>query len=162
MMLETGALAPPFTLLSTAGREYSVLASVPRDPLLLVFFKVGCAACDLTFPYLIRLRESYGAGWQIWAVAQEPPDRAAQYAARFRLNFPVLIDGPGYEVSRSYDPPATPTMFLIGPDGRTVFDSYGFSKDDVNEIARRLSAHLGVEPVEVARSDDGQPAFKPG
>jgi peroxiredoxin len=132
------------------------------QPGLLVFFKTSCATCDLAFPYLNTMREAYPDGWQIWAISQDAPDRSAEYARRFAIRYPVLIDAPDYSVSRLYDPPATPTLFLIGPDGRVEYTTHGFAKDDVNEIARRLAAYTGGEPRVIAPDDDGKPPFKPG
>jgi len=162
VILETGALASHFTLLGTDGREYALPRDLEGRPVVLVFFKTTCSTCDLTFPYLNRLREAYLEGWQIWAVSQDAPERATPYARDNGIDYPVLIDAPGYHVSRLYDPPATPTLFLIGSDGRVEFSAYGFSKADVNEVARRIAEHLGSEPRVIAPENDGRPDFKPG
>jgi peroxiredoxin len=161
-MLETGALAPHFTLLGTDGREYALPNALDGQPAVLVFFKTTCPTCDLAFPYLNRLREAYPEGWHLWAIAQDPPEKAGAYADRLGIHYPVLVDAPGYEASILYDPEATPTIFLVGDNGRTEMDAYGFAKDDLNEISRRLAERFGVDPVVVAPDDDGQPAFKPG
>jgi len=161
-VLATGALAPHFTMLGIDGQEYRLPNSRSGQPGLLVFFKTTCETCDLTFPYINRLRESHPAGWHVWAVAQDPPDRATDYAREHGINFPVLIDAPDYTVSKLYDPAATPTLFLIDDRGRTAYSTYGFAKDDLNEVARRLAAWLSEPPVLIAPADDGHPAFKPG
>ncbi len=161
-MLEIGALAPHFTLLGIDGREYSVPNDVSGKPALLVFFKTTCATCDLAFLYINRLRQSYPDGWQLWAIAQDPPERASEYARQHNIQYPVLIDAPVYSVSRLYDPAATPTLFLIDDRGRSVYSTYGFAKDDLNEISRRIAGFFDLEAVVVAPLDDGQPAFKPG
>ena len=75
-MLETGALAPHFTLLGIDGKEYSLPNSAAGKPIVLVFFKVTCGTCDVAFPYINRLREMYPDGWHLWAIAQDPPDAA--------------------------------------------------------------------------------------
>jgi peroxiredoxin len=144
------------------GREYSVPGSLGGRPGLLVFFKTSCATCDLTFPYLNRLYDAYPEGWALWAISQDPPDRSADYARRFHVTYPVLIDAPEFAASRLYDPPATPTIFLIGDAGRIDYTTHGFVKDDLNETSRRIAAYTGVEPVVVAPEKDGNPAFKPG
>ena len=161
-MLETGALAPHFTLLAIDGKEYQLLNSAQGQPSLLVFFKTSCATCDLAFPYINRLRETYPTGWQLWAIAQDPPAVAAEYASKHGISYPVLIDAPDYDVSRLYDPAATPTLFLNDARGRTIYTTYGFAKDDLNELSQLLAEMLNVEPVIIAQADDGKPAFKPG
>jgi peroxiredoxin len=161
-LLETGALAPHFTLLGIDGKEYSLPKGAGGQPLLLVFFKTTCGTCDTAFPYINRLRETYPEGWHLWAIAQDPPREAAKYADSHGITYPVLIDAPEYQVSRLYDPAATPTFFLNDARGRTVFATHGFAKDDVNELARLIADLVGAEPVIIAPENDGSPAFKPG
>ena len=161
-MLETGALAPHFTLLGIDGREYSIPRDTRGEPAVIVFFKSTCATCDLAFPYINRLHASYPAGWQLWAIAQDPPDAAAEYAKRLQIDYPVLIDAPAYTVSRLYDPTATPTLFLADDRGRIEYSTYGFAKDDFNHLAGLLAASLAEAAVEIAPPNDGMPAFKPG
>ncbi len=161
-MLEAGSLASHFSLLATDGREYAIPRDMRGRPALLVFFKTTCATCDLAFPYLKRLTEAYPEGWELWAIAQDPPAAAAAYATRHGASYPVLIDAPAYAVSRLYDPAATPAFFLVAPDGRVEYATYGFAKDDLNEMSRRIAGHLSAEPRTIAPTDDGNPAFKPG
>ena len=161
-MLETGALAPHFTLLGIDGQEYSLPNDTAGNPTLLVFFKATCATCDVAFPYINRLRETYPDGWNLWAIAQDPPRAASDYARAHGIDYPVLIDAPAYAVSRLYDPPATPTLFLTDARGRTMYTTHGFSKDDMNELARLVAQAPDAEPVVIAPANDGQPAFKPG
>ncbi|HSP56108.1 MAG TPA: TlpA disulfide reductase family protein [Dehalococcoidia bacterium] len=162
MILETGALASHFTLLGTDGREYSLPRDLDGRPALLVFFKTTCGTCDITFPYLNRLRQTYPEGWAMWAISQDAADRATRYAAGAGIECPVLIDAPAYYVSKLYDPPATPTMFLVGPDGRVEYSNYGFAKADINEIAGRIAQHLGAPAQVIAPQGDGRPDMKPG
>jgi peroxiredoxin len=161
-LLETGALAPHFTLLGIDGKEYRLPNSLDGEPALLVFFKTTCATCDLAFPYINRLRETYPARWHLWAIAQDPPAVATEYAAKHGLSYPVLIDAPNYEVSRLYDPAATPTLFVVDEGGRTIYVTHGFAKDDLNEVSRLIAASVEAEPVVIAPANDGRPAFKPG
>jgi peroxiredoxin len=163
LVLETGALAPHFTLLGIDGREYTLPRDLEAKPAVLVFFKERCETCDIAFPYINRLREAYPDGeWTLWAIAQEPFDTAKEYANRFGVACPVLIDAPEYDVSATYDPESTPTLFLLDERGRTIFDTYGFVKEDLNELSRRLAEAIGAEPVVIAEDDDGQPAMRPG
>jgi peroxiredoxin len=161
-LLETGALAPHFTLLGIDGQEYALPKDTGGRPTLLVFLKTTCGTCDLAFPYINRLRDSYPDGWNLWAVAQDPAEAASKYARAHGIDYPVLIDAPGYEVSRLYDPPATPTLYLTDARGRTVYTTHGFSKDDLNELASLVARAVDAEPVLIAPANDGKPAFKPG
>jgi peroxiredoxin len=162
MSVDVGESAPRFGLKGVDGRVYSLDEALSSGPVLLVFFKTTCGTCDVAFHYVNRLSESYGEGWSVWALAQDPPGRAREYAERFGMKYPVLTDTPDYEVSKLYDPPATPTIYLLESDGRVAHTSHGFSKADINELSRLVAERLGREPLAVASVDDGQPDFKPG
>ncbi len=163
MTIEAGARAPDFSLSGIDGETHSLSDALSRGPVLLVFFKTTCGTCDLAFPYINRFPEAYPTnGWSLWAVAQDPPVEANGYAASHGMTYPVLPDVDGYPVSRAYDPPATPTLFLVDRRGRVAYTTHGFSKDDLNELSRLLAAEVGAEPAVIARAGDGNPDFKPG
>jgi len=162
MVLDVGMSAPEFTLEDIEGRRRSLHEALASGPALLVFFKTTCATCDLTFPYVNRLRQTYPGGWHLWAVSQDAPEKSMQYARRLDVRYPVLLDAPDYTVSRLYDPPATPTFFLVDDDGRVAYSTHGFAKDDINQIARLIAGYVGATAQIIARADDGKPPFKPG
>jgi len=161
-MIPSGALAPHFTLLGLDGREYTLPGGLEAEPMLIVFFRVSCNTCDLAFPYINRLQKQYPAGWKLWAVSQDDPKRTDDYREKFAIEAPVLLDAPALHVSELYDPPSTPALFLVTPDGRVDFTLEGFDKADLNEISRRIAAFVGAAPVEIAAEDDGNPAMRPG
>ncbi len=163
MTIEVGARAPDFSLRGIDDDTYSLSDALSRGPVLLVFFKATCGTCDLAFAYINRLPNAYpGDGWSLWAVAQDPPAEASRYASAFGIAYPVLPDVDGYPVSKVYDPPATPTLFLIGRRGDVVQETTGFSKVDLNSLAAALAERLSVEPAVIAPAGDGNPDLKPG
>jgi len=164
MPLPEGSQAPDFALMGVDGKEYRLSQALKEGPLLAVFVKTTCPACDLVMPYLKQLSEAYQRdGWQLWVVTQNDADASRQYARRFGAPFPVLVDEPeDWAVSRAWDPPATPTLFLIDREGRVEAITWGFSKADVNEMAERIARYLGEPAMLVARPDDGNPDARPG
>ena len=162
-MLDVGERAPAFELPDLEGRRHRLADEPQQGPTLAVFWKPACGTCDLIFPYLQRLTEAYDASrWQLLAVSQDGPDESAEFVRRLGLTIPVLVEGEGWPVSKQYDPEATPTLFLIGPDGTIEMTSVGFSKEELNEISRRLAEHLGETPQVIAQENDGKPPFRPG
>lgn len=161
MAIEAGATAPEFTLKATNGHEYNSEDALGRGPLLLMFFKTTCATCDMTCPYVNRLIEAYPSGWNVWGISQHPLEESKRYAEAYEIAYPVLLDE-GFEVSKVYDPPSTPTFYLIDREGEVMEKSAGFDKGDLNTISKRLAHCLGVEPVEIAPADDGNPDSRPG
>jgi peroxiredoxin len=163
MTIEAGARAPDFSLRGTDGDAYTLSDALSRGPVLLVFFKTTCGTCDLAFPYISRLLDAYpGDGWSLWAVAQDPPAEANRYVSAFGMACPVLPDVIGYAASKAYDPPATPTLFLIDSGGDVVQQTAGFSKADLNSLAAALAQRLAAQPAVIAPAGDGSPDFKPG
>jgi len=163
MTIEAGARAPDFSLTGIDGDTYTLSDALSRGPLLLVFFKATCPTCDLAFPYVNRLLDAYpGDGWSLWAVAQDPPAEAGRYASTFGMTYPVLPDADGYAVSKAYDPPATPTLFLIDRGGDVVQETAGFSKAALTSLSAALAELLAAEPAVIAPAGDGNPDFKPG
>jgi len=158
-----GDRAPPMELLTVDGRRRSLAADLAAGPVLVVFWKTTCRTCDLAFPYLNKLVLAYGkGGWRLWAVSQDPPKQSAEYGRRFHLLGDILVDGEGWPASCLYDPPATPSLYLVEPGGRVEATSVAFNKEDLNDISRRLAVYLGREPVVVAEPGDGNPDFRPG
>ena len=164
MPLAEGSQAPDFALTGIDGNEYRLSQALQQGPLLAVFIKTTCPACDLVMPYLKRLSETYRRDyWHLWVVSQNFAQSSRDYARRFDVSFPIVVDEPEeWTVSQVWDPPATPTMFLIDSDGRVEVVTWGFSKDDLNQMAARIARHLGEPPKLVAQKDDGNPDVRPG
>jgi peroxiredoxin Q/BCP len=162
MAIEQGDRAPDFSLTGTDGETYRLSAALERGPALVVFMKTTCGTCDLAYPYINRLGESYPEGWSLWSVAQDPAATASQFAAKHGVSTPVLPDVDRYAVSKAYDPPATPTLYLIDRGGTVALKSDGFSKADLNAISAALAERLGAAAAVVAPAGDGRPEFKPG
>ena len=59
MPLAEGSQAPDFALTGIDGKEYRLSEALQKGPLLAVFVKTTCPACDLVMPYLKRLSETY-------------------------------------------------------------------------------------------------------
>ncbi len=162
-MLAAGDQAPPFELPDLQGRTRRLVDSLERGSVLVVFWKSGCETCDVAFPYLQRLTDVYSTErWELLAVSQEGARESGDYAREQGLSFPVLIDGDGWPESKQYDPEATPTLFLIAPDGAIQMTSVGFHKQELNEIAGRLAQYVGEPATAIASEGDGNPPFKPG
>lgn len=162
-MLSAGERAPTFDLPDLEGGRHRLEDVLARGPALAVFWQPACATCHLAFPYLQRLAEAYpSGGWQLLAVSQDSARASGDFARQYGLAFLVLIESEGWPVSHQYDPEATPTFFLIGPDGTIEMTSVGFDKKDLNEVSRRLAERLGETPRVIAQENDGNPPFRPG
>ncbi len=95
-----GDLAPSVALPRVDGLGERSLAELRGKVVLVDFWATWCKPCELTVPVQLRLYEKYQAqGFDIWSVnedqGQNADARAAAYAAKLKLPFPVVHDHDG-------------------------------------------------------------------
>ncbi len=159
MPLEKGSLAPNFTLLSDKGGSVSL--EELKGYVLLTFYKSTCPTCQLTLPFISRLKEFYPEGAEVLGVIQDPRDTALSFARDYGLTITQLIDAPDYEVSVKYDVRVVPTIYLISPDREIVFVEEGFVKSSMEELNSTL-ARISNREINPLFEDVSVPAFKAG
>jgi peroxiredoxin len=166
MTIEQGQQAPMFdTAFDDAeGTSHDPREVLERGPLLLGIYKSSCASSKQMFPFLERLRERYGdAGLTVLGVAQDSPNITRSFARRYGLTFPILVEGDEYPISRAFDIMATPTVFLIEPNGKIAYTTMGFMKPGLQAMADAVADAVGQphEPL-VTDADADVPMFVPG
>ncbi len=141
-MLNVGSIAPEFSL-----------KKIGRERVLLVFFKISCPTCQLTLPFLERLKSKVA----VVGVSQDDARSTKEFLEYFQITFPVLTDTAegGYAVSKAYRLTNVPSMFLIEPDGTISWALNGFHRADLEALAAMLGAKLFAD-------SDKIPAMKPG
>ncbi|HVB85768.1 MAG TPA: TlpA disulfide reductase family protein [Candidatus Dormibacteraeota bacterium] len=161
--LTPGAIAPQFELKDTSGKTVSLGEVLKNGPVVVAFFKVACPTCQLTFPFLQRMFESYGTpNLAFLGVSQNSPAETRAFMERFGTRFPVLIEERGYATSNAYGLTNVPTIFWINPDRKIHLSSVGFSKNDLERIFSEASAAAGEQPSPLFRPGEKVPDFKPG
>lgn len=138
--LDSGRHAPDVVLPDLQGKNVSLVEELRRGPVVLAFFKVSCPVCQYTFPILERLHRAYPKA-AIYGVSQNGAKDTERFCREFGVTFPVLLDEPKtYPVSNAYGITNVPSLFYIGQDGTIEVSSVGWSRNDVEEIGRRLGA----------------------
>jgi peroxiredoxin len=158
-----GKIAPGFSLKSTDGREFSLSKALGDGPVVLSFFKISCPVCQFTFPFLERLFRRYDSDDVTFlGVSQDNASASRDFAKKFGVTFPVLVDDSAYTVSNAYGLTMVPTIFLIEPDGKVKVSSMGFVKADLESIADSLADRRNITRTPIFLSNEAIPAVKPG
>ncbi len=163
--LETGVMAPGFSLPTSDGKQISLQDALRQGPVLLAFFKVSCPVCQYAFPFFERIFQSNRSGkMTVLGVCQDTPKKAKAFVQEFGVSFPVAIDDEsnGYAVSNAYGLTNVPTVFLITPDGEIEVSSVGWSKRDVEAINQRLAEYRHQAPSPIWRTGESIQEFRGG
>src|SRR5664279_904040 len=112
-LLDTGSRAPDFQLELLAGGTATLTEILARGPVLLVFFKISCPICQLTFPFLERIH--HARTLSIYGISQNDSDDTREFNQEFGVTFPTLLDTEesGFPVSNDYGISSVPSMFLV-------------------------------------------------
>jgi peroxiredoxin len=162
-MLAAGKLAPNFTLTGLDGKTHSLSEALKKGPVLVAFFKISCPICQFTFPFLERLHETYGdAKVTLWGISQDDASDTKEFNKEFDITFPELIDATGYPISNQYRITNVPSMFLIGTDGKIRVSETGFSKKELERVAKEFAAASGKPASALFKPSDIVPDYKPG
>jgi peroxiredoxin len=151
----SGDRAPSFRLDGLDGSTQSLGDILAGGPALLAFFKISCPVCQLTAPYLERLAANNAI--QVIGISQDDAGLTRNFAQRFGVTFPTLLDSPAedYPASNAYGITSVPSLFLLERDGTISRSFHGFSKRDFEEIGSRA----GVLPF---GPEDHVPEWKAG
>lgn len=165
-LVEIGQQAPALDvpLNDTRGGEHTLGEWLTNGPLVIGIYKSSCQASKTIFPILERLfQREYAHGLSVVGVAQDSANITRSFARRYGITFPLLIEPEGYPISTAYDIFATPTVFLIRPDGVVAFALMGFLRDQVNQFGDVVAAELNQSPQPlITDADTDVPMFVPG
>ena len=158
------ALSPGSPFPDVALRDRSGQPAPTSDgEALYVVFKTTCPTCELTWPYLERLRQAAGPdGLKVIAISQDDHQKTSAFNRRLGSRVETLYDPPPYEASDRLGVTVVPTFFRVGPDGRVAETSVGFARDRLEGYARRASALAGRPYQDFFRPEDSAPAVRPG
>ena len=116
----------PALSLEDLGHSVHSLAEYRGRVVLVNFWASWCAPCILEIPSMQRLQKAMtGRPFSILAVnVAESRVKVWNFAAKLGIEFPLLLDRDGQVVS-DWQVDVFPTSFLIDPQGRIRYVSYG-------------------------------------
>ncbi len=158
-----GHTAPTFTLQSTDGKSFSLAEALAKGPVVAAFFKVSCPVCQFTFPILERLHKAHGGdSVSFVGISQDDARDTKEFMQEYGATFTAVIDEDGYPVSNQYGLTNVPTVFLIARNGKVRVSSVGFSKVDLEKIAKELGEIIQKPPAKLFLPSEAIPDYKPG
>jgi peroxiredoxin len=162
-ILSPGKTAPPIALRTLDGSSATLQDALKKGPVVAAFFKVSCPTCQFTAPFLERIHETYaGDNFTLWGISQDDATDTREFCNEFDVDFPILLENPGYALSNRYGISTVPSIFVIGPDGKIQTVSEGFSKADLEGIAAVGAQAKKVKPSPLFKPSEHVPAVKPG
>ena len=151
--LHEGQTAPDVAFRTLDGTTVRLAELTLPGPVLLAFYKGSCPVCQLTLPFLERIREGK---LKLYAVSQDDASKTRSFAGMFGLTYECLIDpADGYEASNAFGITHVPSMFVVEPDMRISWVSVGFMKFDLESLGE-------IAGLPVIYDSDDVPAAKPG
>lgn len=138
-----GKTPAPFTLERLGDGQKVSLADHQGSPMFIYFWATWCPYCVKELPSTIAQvqREYKDQGLVVYAVNIEEGKRTVgSWVEKNKLTLPVLLDPPG-DASGAYQVTATPTVYLIGRDGKLVAKALG-TKPWTSEQGRALLSYL--------------------
>ncbi|MBX3071375.1 MAG: TlpA family protein disulfide reductase [Thermomicrobiales bacterium] len=167
MPLEAGVSAPLLTttLPDQDGAEHTISDKLTEGPVLLAIYKSSCPACKTMMPFLNRLQERYAdKGLTVYGVAQDSANVTRSFIRRSGIEYPILIEGDDYPLSKAFDVFGTPAVYVIDQQGQITYTTQGFMRDQVDEIGAAAAQLVGEAPAPVITEAETEevPRFIPG
>ncbi len=156
--------APDFALTTIDGKQVSLSQALKKGPVLLAFFKVSCPVCQYAFPFYDRVYQANkGQNITVLGISQDNANATQQFMREFGVTFPVALDeADTYTVSNAYGLTNVPTTFLINSSGEIEVSSVGWSKQDLEEINRRLAEYRNQSAPVLWQKGEEVRDFRPG
>lgn len=130
---------------------------------LYVVFKTTCPTCELTWPYLERVRQAAeGGGLRVIAVSQDDPQKTSAFNERLGVRVETAYDPDPWKASDALGVTTVPTFFRVGPKGSIEETAVGFERDRMERFADRAASLTGRPYAGLFHASEKVPAFKPG
>ncbi|MFZ4524250.1 MAG: TlpA disulfide reductase family protein [Chlorobium sp.] len=139
--LNAGSHAPDFQL---PGAQGTVTLSKATGSLIYVdFWASWCGPCKQSFPWMNAMQDKYRSqGLQIIGVNVDgKSEDAKKFIAQTPAHFTVAFDPNGI-TPRQYGVKGMPTSFLIGRDGKIIFQHSGFNAAAGETLEKEIKAAL--------------------
>lgn len=135
----TGDAAPGIILRDLNNKLVFCKNILREKPLLVSFFFTECVPCKKEIPELERLKVLYGGRVRFFMISTDRGgiDAVTPFVAAMNLTIEVLIDKYS-DAARAYGVTKFPSTFIVGRDGKVVYDCRGYNNDNIRKIEEIL------------------------
>lgn len=139
--LDAGNTAPDFDLPGTQGNVK--LSNTTGSVVYLDFWASWCGPCKQSFPWLNSIQDKFRArGLNVIGVNLDAKNEdAVKFLSGLPARFSVAFDPKGMTPG-SYGVKGMPTSFLIGRDGKIIFQHQGFRESDLPALEKQIQTAL--------------------
>jgi len=142
-----GEFAPTWTGQGAKGRMVTFVEGPRERPAILLFWATWCPYCRALMPHVQRVLDDVGPrALDVYALdilEEEGADPAGELRARGQ-NFTLIA--PADSVAERYGVVGTPTLLLVGRDGRVAYVRSASSSPDQVEAALRARVATELKP----------------
>jgi thiol-disulfide isomerase/thioredoxin len=120
------------------------LSSFKGKVILLNFWATWCGPCKAEIPGFVELQKQYADDLVVLGISvDDPVDQIKPYAAKYKINYPLLVGLGRDDVQDAYGPLyGIPVSFLIGKDGRICKKHMGIAPKA--QFEREIKALIGT------------------
>ena len=155
-MKKVGDKIPNISLPDASGKSHSL--NTLAKPAVVALFKVGCPTCQYTFPFLERLHKS-ASDMQVIGISQDSARDTQDFAKRFGITFPLLLDDKRYAISRQFGITIVPSIFRVETDGSIAQVIEGWVRPEFEQLVKPAGS---APPVQLFKPGENVAAFKAG
>lgn len=139
--LEAGSKAPDFELPGVQGPVK--LSSTAGSVVYVDFWASWCGPCRQSFSWMNAVQDKYRAqGLKIIGVNLDAKNEdARKFLLQIPAKFTIAFDSKGL-TPKTYGVKGMPTSFLIGRDGKIIFQHLGFKEADRESLEKQIKAAL--------------------